>query len=64
MTQTVFASHSKARGGRGGEGGEGGYCYTGMYCCEGYGLDYEEKLGTTDKAQPFELMRCSHNAKL
>ena len=57
MTQTVFASHSKARG-------EGGYCYTGMYCCEGYGLDYEEKLGTTDKAQAFELMRSSHNAKL
>ena len=59
MTQTVFASHSKARG-----GGEGGYCYTGMYCCEGYGLDYEEKLETTDKAQAFKLMRSSHNAKL
>ena len=63
MTQTVFASHSKARG-----GGGGGLLlymgYKGMCCCEGYGLDYEEKLGTTDKAQAFELMRCSHNAKL
>ena len=62
MTQTVFASHSKARGGGG--GGQGGYGDTGMYCCEGYGLDYEEKLGTTDKAQAFKLMRSSHNAKL